>query len=128
MLARTLPKPEWTHAAHFAAALWLMRHRPAFDLPHVMPGFIRAYNEATGVANTGSSGYHQTITQASLRAARAEMARHDVEAPLHAVLNALLATKLGKSDWPLEYWSKDLLMSAGARLEWRDPDIKPLPF
>ena len=31
---------------------------------------IRAYNEATGVANTYTEGYHETITQASLRAAR----------------------------------------------------------
>ena len=128
VLARTLPKPEWTHAAHFAAALWLMRHRPDLDLAREMPGFIRAYNEATGVVNDDTGGYHETITQASLRAARAELARHDPGAPLHGVLNALLATKLGKSDWPLEYWSKDLLMSAGARREWRDPDIKPLPF
>ena len=25
LLERTLPKAEWTHAAHFAAALWLQR-------------------------------------------------------------------------------------------------------
>ena len=25
LVARSLPKAEWTHAAHFAAALWLMR-------------------------------------------------------------------------------------------------------
>ena len=25
LLARTLPKPEWTHEAHLAACLWLIR-------------------------------------------------------------------------------------------------------
>ena len=35
-----------------------------------MPTMIRAYNEATGGANTETRGYHETITQASLRAAR----------------------------------------------------------
>jgi hypothetical protein len=128
VLARTLPKPEWTHAAHFAAALWLMRHRPALDLPRAMPGIIRAYNEATGVANTESGGYHETITQASLRAARAELARHGADVPLHRVVNALLASPLGKSSWLLEYWSQDLLMSAAARRAWREPDLKPPPF
>jgi len=27
LMARSLKKEEWTHAAHFAAALWLMRYR-----------------------------------------------------------------------------------------------------
>ena len=26
--AKTLPKEQWTHAAHFATALWLLRCRP----------------------------------------------------------------------------------------------------
>jgi hypothetical protein len=128
VLDLSLPKPEWTHAAHFAAALWLMRHRPDLDLPRAMPGIIRAYNEATGVANTDTGGYHETITQASLRAARARMARHRADAPVHEILAALLATPLGHPDWLLEYWTKDLLMSAAARREWRDPDIKAMPF
>jgi hypothetical protein len=56
LLARTLPKPAWTHPAHFAAAVWLIRCRP--DLPaHIhMPGSIRAYNEATGLVNTLLAG------------------------------------------------------------------------
>ena len=39
---KTLPKPEWTHAAHFAAALWLLRDRPLADVAADMPGLIRA--------------------------------------------------------------------------------------
>ncbi|HEX7884720.1 MAG TPA: hypothetical protein VF474_01970, partial [Phenylobacterium sp.] len=70
---RTLPKPEWTHAAHFAAAFWLLT-RPQGDAEAEMPGLIRAYNAATGVENTDTSGYHETITLASLRAARAWLA------------------------------------------------------
>jgi len=127
VLACTLPKPEWTHQAHFAVALWLMRHRTDIDLPRAMPGIIRAYNEATGVPNTDSGGYHETITQASLRAAQAELARRP-DAPLTTVLGGLMASPLGKSGWLLDYWSKELLMSVAARREWRDPDLKPLPF
>ena len=77
LLDRTLPKTVWTHAAHFAATLWLLKHRPELEISREMPGIIRAYNEATGGANTDSSGYHETITQASIRAARAFL----VEAP-----------------------------------------------
>src|ERR1700757_4133729 len=75
---RTLPKTRWTHAAHFAATLWFLRFRPEVDLSRSMPTLIRAYNESIGGANTDTSGYHETITQASIRAARAFLS----EAPL----------------------------------------------
>jgi hypothetical protein len=123
LLARTLPKVEWTHAAHFAAALWLLEH----DSAHLMPEYIRAYNEATGVANTDTTGYHETITQASLRAARTFRKEH-ANLPLFAVCNALLASRLGRSDWLLAHWSRELLFSAQARKIWVEPDLAPLPI
>ena len=124
----SLPNAEWTHDAHFAAALWLMRYRSSRNLSQLMPELIRAYNEATGVANTPTSGYHETITQASLRAARATFVRHPPTAPVYEIANALLTSRLGRSDWLLEYWSRELLFSTEARVAWRDPDLKPLPF
>jgi hypothetical protein len=123
----TLPKPQWTHRAHFAAALWLMSTRPELELPWVMPRLIRAYNEATGVANTDTGGYHETITQASLRAARAFLAENPA-LELFAVANALMASPLGRSDWLLVYWTKPVLFSVEARRRWVEPDLKPLPF
>ena len=57
-LDRSLPKPEWTHPAHFAVTLWLLRHRPALDLDETLPDLIRGFNEATGTANTDTGGYH----------------------------------------------------------------------
>src|SRR5882757_5313059 len=105
LLSRSLPKPQWTHAAHFAAALWLIARRPDLDASRDMPGFIRAYNEATGVANTDTEGYHETITQASLRAARSFLSQ-DPQRSLFATCNALMASSLGKSDWLLQYWTR----------------------
>jgi hypothetical protein len=127
LVTRTLPKPEWTHAAHFAAALWLLACCPEIDAGQAMPAMIRAYNEATGVANTESSGYHETITQASLRAARAFLAERG-HLPLYAVLNDLMASPLGKSDWLLTYWSRARLFSVEARRSWVEPDLQPLPW
>jgi hypothetical protein len=126
VIARSLPKPQWTHAAHFAAALWLLS-RPGRDAAAEMPGLIRAYNAATGVPNTDTSGYHETITQASLRAARAWLAR-DPGAPLSEVLAALLASPHGRSDWLLAHWTPERLFSPEARRTWQDPDLQPLPF
>jgi hypothetical protein len=122
LIDRTLPKSGWTHAAHFAAALWLLRHRgdAAF---HEMPPLIRTYNESTGVANTDTSGYHETITVASLRVARAWLAARP-GMPLHAALAELLASPYGRSDWLLAHWSRDRLFSAIARRAWLDPDLR----
>jgi len=127
LMTRTLPKSEWTHAAHFASALWLLTYHPEWDAGRKMPELIRAYNEATGVANTDTSGYHETITQASLRAARAFRAERS-EMPLHELCNALMASRLGKSDWILTYWSRERLFAVDARRAWAEPDLQELPF
>ncbi len=126
VIDRTLPKREWTHAAHFAAALWVLT-RPHMDAFAEMPGVIRAYNQATGVPNTDTEGYHETITQASLRAARAHLDAQP-HAPLSERLESLLSGPYGRSDWLLAYWSRGLLFSVGARRGWTPPDIQPLPF
>jgi hypothetical protein len=125
--ARTLPKEQWTHAAHFATALWLLACRPDVDAVRQMPGMIRAYNESVGRANTDTSGYHETITQASLRAARAFLLARPAK-PLHVVCNELMASRLGESDWLLDYWSKERLFSVEARREWVEPDVKELEW
>jgi hypothetical protein len=126
LLDRSLPKNEWTHAAHFAAAFWLLRH-PQIDPMREMPGLIRAYNEACGVPNTDTGGYHETITLGSLRAARAWLASRSTMS-LHTALEELLAADYGRKDWPLAYWSRELLFSTAARRAWIEPDLQPLPF
>src|ERR1700734_2160394 len=127
LIDRTLPKSAWTHAAHFAAATWLLITYGESFVVRALPGFIRAYNEATGVANTDTSGYHETITQASIRAADAFLAAGP-RRPLFATCNALMASPLGKSEWLLAYWSRPRLFSVEARRAWVDPDLQIFPF
>ena len=94
LFACTLPRTEWTHAAHFAAALWLMRYRPELDAAVTMPGLIRAYNESVGRVNDDSGGYHETITLASLRAARGVLDAYPPDMPVHRIVNALMWSSL----------------------------------
>ena len=54
--AHTLPKEEWTHAAHFAAAIWLLRTRPDIEPERDMPDMIRSYNESVGGVNSDTGG------------------------------------------------------------------------
>ena len=126
LLDCSLPKIEWTHAAHFAAAFWLLRRSEA-DAARDMPRLIRAYNVATGVPNSDSSGYHETITLGSLRAARAWLLARP-GAAAHEALMELLRSEYGRSDWLLSYWSKGVLFSVTARRGWVEPDLRPLPF
>jgi hypothetical protein len=128
VLDRSLPKPEWTHAAHFGATLWLLRHRPDLRLEHDMRAIIRAYNQATSTPNTDTTGYHETITQASIRAARDFLGPFPSEEPLCVILAALMASPLGEKSWLLSYWTRERLFSVQARRSWLEPDLAPLPF
>ena len=124
MIACTLPKAAWTHAAHFAVALWLLQDRGAAAYAD-MPGMIRRYNESVGGRNTDTEGFHVTITRASLDVAAAALAVRP-GAPLHAVLADMMAGPYGRSDWILTHWTKDVLFSVEARRVWVAPDLKPL--
>ncbi len=121
VLDRCLPKAKWTHEAHFAAALWLLRHVETFD----MASIIRAYNEATSTPNTDSGGYHESITRASLAIARQALAAAP-EQPLSVILAQLMAGPHGRSDWPLTHWRRETLFSVAARRNWIAPDLAPL--
>jgi hypothetical protein len=88
---------------------------------------IRAYNEAVGVANTGSSGYHETLTRFFLRGFAAHIAEHP-SGSLPASLAALLQSPLGRSDYPLRYYSRECFFPLGratsrARHQRVEPDL-----
>ena len=128
VVACTHPYAEWTHAAHFAAALWLLRHPQVLLRNGGMEPIIRRYNEAVGVPNTDTRGYHATITEASLRATAQALAEAGPGARLAPVLAGLLASPLGQSRWLLRWWTEPRLMSPEARRGWLEPDLAPLPY
>ncbi|WP_421853345.1 hypothetical protein [Novosphingobium sp.] len=126
LLARTLPKPEWTHEAHLAACLWLIRERPDFLPERDMPGTISAYNVAAGGENTDSAGYHETLTQLYIRGVRAFAETLPEETSLADAVNALLESEIGDRQWPLCFYSKERLFSVEARRGWVEPDLAAL--
>ena len=124
--AATLPKAEWTHEGHFAFALWCLRQDLPSASPEAMRRTIMALNDAHGTPNTDSSGYHHTITIASLHAARLVLEAHP-GAPLGDILAALMAGRFGRSDWILYHWSREMMFTPAARRDWIAPDRAPLP-
>lgn len=125
LLDHTLPKAEWTHAAHLTATLRLVRTRDA-GLEHDLPTIIRTYNVAVGGVNDDKSGYHETITQAYLAAIRAFAAALPPGLDDAEAARRLLATPLGDKDWPLTHWSRERLFAPEARRGWINPDLRPL--
>ena len=126
LLDHSLPKAQWTHAAHLVATLHLVRTRNA-GLERDMPGVIQTYNLAVGGVNDDTSGYHETITQAYLAAIRAFVAALPAGLSDSQAVARLLASPMGDKAWPLRFWSRERLFSIAARRGWVEPDLRPLP-
>lgn len=126
LLDRTLPKDDWTHEAHLAACLWLVRERPDIVPARDLPEIISCYNESVGGQNTDSAGYHETLTQLYVRGVKAFNDTLPAGIALPDAVNALLKSDIGRRDWPLRFYSSKLLFSVEARRSWVEPDLVPL--
>jgi len=127
LLARTLPRAEWTHEAHLAATTYLLTRRPDVAIDKELPGIIRRYNESAGGVNDDTQGYHETITRVFLHGVRLFLAEADPADPLHELINELLLSPMGRRDWPLRFYSAERLFSVDARRHFVPPDIAALP-
>jgi hypothetical protein len=123
----SLPKSRWTHRAHLAVALCYCERRSHDQALLLMREGIRRYNEATGGANTETSGYHETITRFYVW-----LVDHCVrggklpKGDLATRVNGLCA-RYGARDLSLRHWTRERLMSVEARREWVEPDLLALP-
>jgi hypothetical protein len=121
----TLPKGEWTHHAHLRAGLWhVLRYSDPIALG-LLRERIAAYNQATGVANTQSTGYHETNTRFYVVMIRAFLRSTDAALPVDTLAETLIE-HIGERDLPLRYYSKEVLFSPQARAAWVEPDREPL--
>ena len=127
LLARDLPRAEWTHEPHLAATAYLLLRHPEIDLEAELPGLIRRYNETVGGVNSDTEGYHETITRIFLHGVRLFLAEADASEPLHELANDLLLSPIGRRDWPFRYYSSDRLFSVEARRDFVPPDLAALP-
>lgn len=127
LLARSLPREEWTHEAHLAATTYLLLRHREIDLDEELPGLIRRYNESVGGVNDDTQGYHDTITRVFLHGIRLFLNEADSAEPLHELVNELLLSPIGRRDWPLRFYSRDRLLSVPARRAFVQPDIAVLP-
>jgi hypothetical protein len=127
LLARTLPRADWTHEAHLAATTYLLTRRPDVDLDRDLRKIISGYNESVGGVNDDTQGYHETITRVFLQGVRLFLAEADQDEPLHELVNELLLSPMGRREWPLRFYSAERLFSVEARRHFVPPDLAALP-
>ena len=127
LLARSLPRYEWTHEAHLAATTYLLLKRRDIEVDKELPDIIRRYNESVGGVNSDTEGYHETVTRLFLSGVRLFLVEANPSAPLFDLVNELLLSPMGSRDWPLAFYSPERLFSVEARRHFVDPDLRPLP-
>ena len=123
LLACTLPREAWTHEAHLAATTYLLLRRLDIHLDAELPSIIRRFNKSVGGVNSDTEGYHETITRSFLHGVRLFLERADTSEPLHMLVNELLISPMGRRDWPLRFYSRELLFSVEARRWHVPPDL-----
>ena len=126
-LACALPREGWTHECHLSTCCWIILERPDIVAERDLPRLIRRFNLSVGGVNDETQGYHETITQVFIRGVRGFLARTDPGMPLVEKVNRLLKADEGIRDWPLLFYSPELLFSREARLGWVEPDLAALP-
>lgn len=120
---RTLPKSEWTHAAHLVVGLYYCYHHPLGVAKNLMSDGIYWLNDAHGTPNTETSGYHETITVFWLRTVANFIEKTGREHGLANLANSLQAF-CSDTNLPLKYYSRERLFSTEARMKYVEPDLE----
>jgi flavin reductase (DIM6/NTAB) family NADH-FMN oxidoreductase RutF len=118
-----LPKCEWTHAAHVAVGAYYAITEPDAAFECVKCGIIK-YNDACGIENTATSGYHETLTMLWLAIVTAYV--KGIDEP-YAAARVAVDKFAEERDLHYLYYSFDVVRDATARRSWRPPDL-PGPY
>lgn len=124
--ARTLPKPEWDHFAHLTVGHHYVATYGAAEALVRLRADIAAYNEACGVPNSDTRGYHETITALYVLTIARYLEQVPASMPLLDQVHGLLNDALGSKAIAFEFWSRERLLSTAARMAWLEPDLRPI--
>lgn len=124
---KELPKLEWTHEAHLVVAIWYCSYYDFAEAMNLVRLNIKSHNESVGTPNTKHEGYHESISMFWMIIAKVYL-KKNIDISLELNCNHFINSKWGGSNVPLKYYSKDLLFSVKARLEWIEPDLKSINY
>ena len=123
----TLPKAEWTHEAHLITCLWHLENYDQLESICLLRSRIITYNHSVGGQNTRTGGYHETLTQFYVKII--EQFLKNLDKPnltFEEKCEKLLSSEIAEREYPLKYYTKELLYSLTCRATWVEPDLQPL--
>ena len=122
---KTLKKSEWTHAAHLTVGIWYVKNYEKYEALCRLKSGIISFNLTTDTPNTGSRGYHETLT-----VFWAEVLHFFVEEfPQDSLLescNRFLSSRLSDRKFPFFFYNETALMSTLYRSRFVAPEKQPL--
>jgi hypothetical protein len=122
---RTLSRQDWTHAAHLTIALWYsLKHSFPKNVELICNG-IQAYNAAQGIESTLTSGYHETITLFWIFTTQKFLSSVGIHDAALILMNQFIH-QYSNPKLVFDYYSRDVLFSATARIQWVEPNLKSL--
>jgi len=119
LLDASLPQAEWTHRGHITAAHTLISSHGREATLALCRERIPLLNDAHGVDNSDTGGYHETLTVFFVSAVADAVARG-------LTIDETVAEFDSRA--PLQWWSAPVLMSSVARRAFVAPDIAVPPF
>lgn len=118
----SLPKEDWTHAAHFFMAGWYCTQLPLpMAIEKIRTG-IRTYNACV---NPGAVGYHETITVFYTMTIANYLLTAGISELTDASLTVFLQQPFFAKDYLSRFYTPEVLASAEARSTWVPPNPAP---
>lgn len=125
-LDQSLPKEEWTHEAHLTVATYLLNKFSIEETTCMLRSGIIIYNKSVGGENTAVKGYHETLTLFWIKNICIYIKANKAKSIL-LLCNNFLKSIFADRDYPLKFYSKELLFSTKARAFWTEPDKENFP-
>lgn len=123
--SQRLPLEQWHHREHVRVAyLYLTRYGLEGGIERFKPR-LQAHNQANGVVDTPTSGYHETMTVAWLRLIHAMLRQYGPAADSSAFWEA--HPELSQTKTLRLFYSRERFMSPEAKTSFVEPDLAPLP-
>jgi len=124
-ISRTLEKKDWTHYAHLTVGLWHLKNFELDESVCRMKSSIICYNVSTNTLNTGSTGYHETLTIFWLEILRFFISMHPYDSLLDTC-NLFLNSPLSDRKLAAQFYDEKELMSTLHRSRYMLPTKKGL--
>lgn len=112
----------WTHDAHFVVATHILWEHGFTSAVPMMRELIKANNLNMGIANTDTSGYHETLTWFYLKAID-QILKSQLPQNAHEAVTCVLHSEIIDKHYPLKFYDKDDLFSTSARREYLKPAL-----